>query len=195
MPDGKQRQPSADLCEAALWYLRSKAKYLPTEEMQEFSSWLRRSPENASALLLIATRDHRRAYRQSATNRFKQALVCVLRRDRVQSRAEHRSLARRYFDHVKRKYLLPKIGLLAVAACGVAGWMFLDDVRSLQIAAVAFVGLVLLMIKEAVIGLRVVSGYFGSTESEVRELIKFIAAAPDRGATEEDSALTKSALE
>jgi hypothetical protein len=178
MPDGKQRQPRADLSEAALWYLRSKAKHLPTEEIQEFASWLRRSPENASALLSIATRDHQRHFRRRATITFKQALMHVLRMDRANSHAhtQHRTLSYRYFDHVKRKYFLPKLALLAVCACGVAGWIFLQDVRLLKIAIVAFVGFLLLMIREAVIGFRVVSGYFGSTESEVRDFVKFITA-------------------
>src|SRR5687767_15999921 len=59
MPEGKQQPPKADLHEAVLWYLRSKAKHLPTEEMHEFVSWLRRSPANASALLRIAEEDRR----------------------------------------------------------------------------------------------------------------------------------------
>jgi hypothetical protein len=174
MPDGKQRQPNV---EAALWYLRSKARSLPTQEVREFASWLRRSPENASALLSIATRAHR-GHRERATSRFKRALACMLGLDRPKSlaQADHRTLSRRYFDHVKRKYLLPKLGLLVVALCGLAGWMFLDDTRALKIASVALVGLSLLMIKEAVIGFRVMSGYFGSTESEVRDFVKFITA-------------------
>jgi ferric-dicitrate binding protein FerR (iron transport regulator) len=179
MPDGKQRHSNADVSEAALWYVRSKAKYLPTDEVRQFASWLRRSPENASALLAIATRDRQRLSGQNATHRLKQALVCVLRKDRAksQARVEHRALAYRYFDHVKRKYLFPKLGLLAVALCGVAGWMLVDDVRSLKIAAAAFAGFVLLKIKEAVIGFRIVSGYFGTNETEARDLIKFIQAS------------------
>jgi ferric-dicitrate binding protein FerR (iron transport regulator) len=178
MPGGKQRQSNADLSEAALWYVRSKAKYLPTDEIRELASWLRRSPENASALLAIATRDHQRISGQSATHRLKQAVACVLRGARAKSQAaEHRALAHRYFDHVKRKYLLPKRGLCVIATVGLAAWMFLDDVRSLQIAAAAFAGFLLLKVKEAVIGFRIVSGYFGTTETEARDLIEFIQAS------------------
>lgn len=196
MPDGKQRQPDADLSEAALWYLRSKAKYLQTEEIREFASWLRRSPQNASALLSIATRDHQRFARQSATNRFKQALLRVVRTDRAQSRTEDRSLSYRYFYHLKRKYLFPKLGLLAVVVCGGIGWMFLDDGRSAKIAAAGGVGLLLLKIKETVVGFRVVSGYFGSKGSEVRDLLKFISAHyADHADPKEGSALGKSALD
>lgn len=196
MPDGKQRQPTADVSEAALWYLRSKAKYLQTEEIREFASWLRSSPENASTLLSIATRDHQRLARQSVTNRLRQAFLRALRTDRAQSRSDDRSLSYRYFDHLKRKYLLPKLGLFAVVACGGASWMFLDDARSAKIAAVALAGLLLLKIKETVVGFRVVSGYFGSTQSEVRDLLKFISARYDDHTDQKGGgALTKSALD
>jgi hypothetical protein len=174
MPDGKQRQPAADLSEAALWYVRSKAKYLPTQEIHEFSNWLRRSPQNASAWTSIATRDKHRFARGSATNRFKQALLLGI--DRGESQTEHRGLSHRYLDHLKRKYLWPKLGLFAVAGCGLAGGLFLDDARSMKIAAAALVGLVLLKVKEIVVGFRIVSGYFGSTESEVRDFLQFITA-------------------
>src|SRR5688572_24896342 len=75
MPDGKERQPAVDISEAALWFLRSKAKYLQADEMQEFSSWLRRSPENAAALLTLAKMDRRVVPRRHSTSRFKQALT------------------------------------------------------------------------------------------------------------------------
>jgi ferric-dicitrate binding protein FerR (iron transport regulator) len=193
MPDGKQRQPNADLSEAALWYVRSKAKYLPTQEIHEFSSWLRRSPQNASAWLSIATRDHQRFAGISASNRLKQALLRVLR---TKPCTERSSLSHRYLDHLKRKYLLPKVGLFAVTVCGVARWMFLDDGRSLKIAAAAFAGFALLKVKETVVSFRIVSGYFGSTESEVRDFLKFITAHfGDHADPKDESALTKSALD
>jgi ferric-dicitrate binding protein FerR (iron transport regulator) len=196
MPDGKQRHPAADLSEAALWYVRSKAKYLPTEEIHELSSWLRRSPQNSSAWMSIATRDRQRFSRGSATTRFAQALRHVFGADRAKSRNEHRSLSHRYFYHLKRKYLFPKLGLFAVTVCGLAAWVFVDDMRSMKIAAAAFVGLALLKVQEIVIGFRVVSGYFGSTESEVRHFIKFITAHyGDHAGQKEESALTKSALD
>jgi len=177
-PDGKQRHPTIDLSEAALWYLRSKAKRLPTEELQEFASWLRRSPENASALLSLATRAHGRNPRPRSTNRFKQALARVLRMDGADksASAEHRALSLSYLNHVKQKHLLPKMGLLAVALFGVAAWMFLHDARLLKIAAASLACLLLLMIREAVIRFRVTNGYFASTESEVRDFVKFISS-------------------
>ena len=87
-----------------------------------------------------------------------------------------RTLSLSYLKHVKRRHLLPKIGLLAVALCGRAGWMFLQDVRPLKIAAVCGVCFLLLLVREAVIGFRVMKGFFGSTESEVRDFVKFIAS-------------------
>lgn len=196
MPDGKQRQPNADLSEAALWYVRSKAKYLPTEEIHEFSSWLRRSPQNASAWLAIATRDHQRISRVSARSRLKQALLRVLGTDRVKSHTERSSLSHRYLDHLKRKYLFAKLGLIAVALYGLGGWMFLEDVRSAKIGAAALVGFLLLKVKQIVVGFRVVSGYFGSTESEVRDFLKYITAHyGDHTDQKGDSALSKSALD
>lgn len=144
--------------------------------MQEFASWVRRSPENASALLSLATKAYPRNSRRHSTSTFKQALMHVLRMDRAKSQpsTERRALSYRYLDHVKRKYFIPKFALLAVTVAGVAGWMFLQDVRPLKVAAVAFACFLLLTIREAVIGFRVVSGYFGSTESEVRDFVKFI---------------------
>lgn len=196
MLDGKQRLPNADLSEAALWYVRSKAKYLPTEEIHEFSSWLRRSPHNASAWLSIATRDHQRISRVSARSRFKQALVRVLGTNRAKSQTERSSLSHRYLEHLKRKYLSAKLGLIAVAACGLGGWMFLEDVRSAKIGAAALVGFLLLKLKEIVVGFRVVSGYFGSTESEVRDFLQYITAHyGDRTGQKEESAPPKSALD
>lgn len=196
MPDGKQRHPNADLSEAALWYVRSKAKDLPTQEIHEFSSWLRRSPQNASAWLSIATRDRQRISGVSARSRLKQALLRVLGTDRGKSQTGRNSLSHRYLDHLKRKYLFAKLGLIAVAMCGLGGWMFLDDVRSAKIAAAALVGFLLLKVKEVVVGFRVVSGYFGSTESEVREVLKYITARyGDDTGQKEESALTKSALD
>lgn len=178
MPDGKERQPAVDISEAALWFLRSKAKYLQADEMQEFSSWLRRSPENAAALLTLAKMDRRVVPRRRSTSRFKQALTGWLRWERAetQTTTKHRALSLSYLKHVRQKHFLPKIGLLAVAVCGVAGWMFLGDVRPLKIAVVSFVCFLLLMVREAVIGFRVMNGYFGSTESEVRDFVEFIAA-------------------
>lgn len=177
MPEGKQRQPNADLYEAALWYLRSKAKDLPTEEMQEFASWLRRSPENASALLRIAEVEgcvipHRRA------GRVKQILARALGLEIAISQAmsKHRALSLSYYKHVRQKSRYPKIGLLVVALCGVGAWMFLGDTRPAKIAAVAIACFVLLMIREAVVRFRVEQGYFGSTESEVRDFVRYVVA-------------------
>ena len=97
MPDGKQRQPDVDLSEAVIWYMRSKAKHLPVEEMHEFESWLQRSPENATVLLTLAEREHRVTARRRSASRLRRVPA----------------------------YLLAKIGLLAAALCAVAGWMFL----------------------------------------------------------------------
>lgn len=161
MPDGNRRQPDAD-SEAVIWYMRSKAKHLPAEEMRDFESWLRRSPENAAALLAIAERDHR-----------------VTPRVASQVSRKGSSISHEYLKHLKKQYFWPKMGLLAATLCAVAGWLFLQDMRLLKLAAVAFGCLVLLMIREVVIGLRVANGYFGTTESEVRDFIQFITAHCD----------------
>jgi hypothetical protein len=161
MPESKQPEPNADLYEAALWYLRSKAKNLATDEVQEFASWLQRSPENASALLRIAEAEGYCIPRGP--------IVRPLRLDRSDTwqSAKHRALSQSYYKHVKQQSLYPKIGLFVVALCGVAGWMFLDDVRLLRIAVVAFA---------CVVGFRVGSGYFDNSESEVRDFVNFIVA-------------------
>lgn len=182
MPDGKQRRPEADLSEAIIWYMRSKAKHLPAEEMREFESWLHGSPENAAALLTLAEREHHITARRRSTSKLTQARARLLLMDRPGSQisTEHSAISHDYFRHLKRKYLLPKIGLLAATVCGVAGWMFLLDTRLLKVAAVAFGCFLLVMIREAVVGYRVANGYFGTTESEVRDFIKFITAHRDR---------------
>jgi len=161
MPESKQQQPTADVCEATLWYLRSKAKRLPKAEVHEFARWLRRSPENASALLQIA------AVERSAAPSDRVAPLGL---------PERRALSLIYYKHVKRQYLYPKFGLLTIALGGVAGWMFLDDLAPLKIAAVAVLCFVLMLAREAVLRYRVERGYFGGTESEVRDFVKFIAA-------------------
>jgi hypothetical protein len=167
MPEGKLPQPKAEVCEAALWYVRWAGRHPPTEEMHEFRSWLRRSPENVAAVLQLATMD-----RQAIPQRM---LDRVLRLDPAGPLASSkRALSLTYYKHIKRQYLYPKIGLLTVAVGGVAGWMFLDDVRPLKIAAVAVVCFLLLLVREAVLRFRVENGYFGGTESEVRDFVKFI---------------------
>lgn len=177
--DGKQRHSNADLPEAALWYLRSKSKYLSRDEMRELASWLRRSPENASALLAIAAGEHRQSSRHGAFGTIKQMLMCAWQVNNTNSKeyTEHRTLSYRYLDHIKRKYLFPRWGLIALALCGLAAWMSSQDVRALKIAVVAFAGCLLLTIRQGLIRLRVASGDFGSTESEARELIKFVIAS------------------
>lgn len=177
MPEGKQRPPNA-LHEAAIWYLRSMAKQLSLSERNEFASWLRDSPENVSSFFLVRTVVRRVVPRRRSTSRLKKALTRVLRLDRAGTVAysRHRTLSLSYYKHVQQQSLYPKIGLLAVAVCGGASWMFLHDARSLKIAAVAFVCFGLLMLREAVIGFRVANGYFGNTESEVRDFVKFIMA-------------------
>lgn len=179
MPEGKQQPPKADLHEAVLWYLRSKAQHLPTEEMHEFVSWLRRSPANAAALLRIAEEDRRVVPRRQG--RYTRVLRRVLRRGRAESSgsAKRRALSLSYYNHVRRQSLYPKIGLLVVTLCGVCGWMFLDDVRPAKIAAVAFGCFLLMMIREFVLRLRIEKGYFGGTESEVRDFVAFITACRD----------------
>jgi hypothetical protein len=181
MPEGKQQPPKADLHEAVLWYLRSKAKQLPTEEMHEFVSWLRRSPANASALLRIAEEDRRVVPRRHWMGRFNRALGRVLRRGRADSSesSKHRALSLSYYKHVRRQSLYPKIGLLFVTLSGVSGWMFLDDVRPLKIGAVALACFLLMLVREFVLRLRIEKGYFGGTESEVREFVAFIRACRD----------------
>src|SRR5687768_14224696 len=87
IPDGKQRQPDADLSEAMIWYMRSKAKHLPAEEMREFERWLHRAPENASALLSIAERDHHVISRRRSTNRLNRARARLQDLKRAASRA------------------------------------------------------------------------------------------------------------
>jgi len=177
IPEGKQRQSNADLYEAALWYLRSKAKDLPTEEMQEFASWLQRSPENASALLRIAEVEGCVIPRRRA-GRFKQIVARALGLElaHTQTTSKHRALSLSYYKHMRQKSQYPKIGLLLVALCGVGTWMFLGDARPAKIAVVAFACFALLMIREAVVRFRVEHGYFGNTESEVRDFVKYIVA-------------------
>lgn len=157
MPDGKRRQPDAD-SEAMIWYMRSKAKHLPAEEMREFERWLHGAPENASALLAIAERDRRVISRVPSAD------------------SKQQSISYEYLRHLKKQYFLPKMGLLAATLCGVAGWIFLQDLRLLKLAAVSFGCFALLIIREFVVGFRIASGYFGSTESEVRDFIQFITA-------------------
>jgi hypothetical protein len=161
MPESKQQQPTADVCEATLWYLRSKAKHLPKAEVHEFARWLRRSPENASALLQIA------AIERSAGPFDRAAPLGI---------PERRALSLIYYKHVKRQYLYPKFGLLTIALGSVAAWMFLQDPRPLKIALVAVACFVLMLVRERVLRYRVKHGYFGGTESEVRDFVKFIAA-------------------
>lgn len=152
MPEGKQRQPNAEVCEAALWYLRSKAKELSPDEMREFWRWVQGSPKNLATLLQFADIDPRVIPRIELTH----------------------ALSLTYYKHVKRQTLYPKIGLIAVALCGVACWMFLDDLRPLKIAAVAVACFLLMLVREAVLRFRVENGYFGGTESEVRDFLEFI---------------------
>ena len=140
--------------------MRSKAKHLPAEEMREFENWLHCSPENASALLAIAETDRR-------VDRPSQAV------------RQHSSISHEYLRHLKKQYFLPKMGLFAAALCGVVGWILLQDMRLLKLAAVAFGCFVLLMIREIVVGFRVTNGYFGTTESEVRDFIQFITTHRD----------------
>jgi hypothetical protein len=185
MPDGKQRQPDADLSEAALWYLRSKAKHLPSEERDEFAKWMRHSPENIAAILSIATMDRHGVPRWREAGRVKQLLMLIamrmlrLRRAESHESTKHRAISHSYFKHLKRKYFWPKLGLLAATLCSVAGWICFEDVRPLKLAAVAFGCLLLLVIREAVVGFRVTKGYFGTTESEVRDFVKFIRTHPE----------------
>lgn len=161
--------------------MRSKAKHLPAEEMREFESWLRRSPENASALLSIAARDRHGKSRHRSTNRLKRVLRQVLRQDSRASEAsaERGAISKDYFKHLRKKYLLPKIALLATALCGVAGYLFLQDDRLLQVSGIAFGCFSLLWIREVVVGLRIKHGYFGSTESEVRDFVTYISRYRD----------------
>ena len=175
MPEGKQQRPNA-LHEAAIWYLRSMAKQLSKSERDEFASWLRSSPENVSAYFLTRAVVRRAIPRQRSRSKLKQVLARVLPLDRPGTFASlrQRALSLGYYKHVKQQSLYPKIGLLAVALCGVCAWMFLQDVRPLKIAAIAFTCFLLLRAREVVIGFRVANGYFGSTESEVREFVKFI---------------------
>lgn len=154
MPEGKQRQPNA-LHEAAIWYLRSMAKHLSSNEREELASWLRQSPEHASAFFLIRR---------------------VVQRAKPRRATKHRALSLIYYKHVKQRSLYPKIGLLAIAVCGAAAWMFLDDARPLKIGVFAFACFLALVLRDVVVGFRVANGYFGSTESEVRDFIKFITA-------------------
>lgn len=153
MPEGKQRPPNA-LHEAAIWYLRSMAKHLPSSERDELASWLRQSPEHASAFYLISR---------------------VVRRARPRRASAHHTLSQSYYKHVKRQYLYPKIGLLAIALCGVAGGMFLGEARLWQVGAFAFACWGALKLREWVVSYRIEKGYFGSMESEVRDFIEFIA--------------------
>jgi hypothetical protein len=167
MPEGKQRWPEAEVYEAALWYVRWTGKNLSMDEMHDFTSWLRRSPENAAALLQLAALDHRVIPRRMFER------VRMDRADPLRS-VKHRALSLTYYNHIKRQYLYPKVGLLTVTVCGVAAWMFLHDVRALKVAAVAATCFLLMILRETVLRFRVENGYFGGTESEVRDFVKFI---------------------
>jgi len=164
-----------------IWYMRSKAKHLPAAEMQEFERWLHRSPENASALLTIAERDHHASPRRRSTTRLKRARARLMHLNRVASQAttKHSAISQDYFRHLKRRYFWPKLGLLTATACSAAGWLIYQDSRLLKIGTVAFVCFLLLTIREAVVGFRVANGYFGTTESEVRDFISFIGSHRD----------------
>lgn len=178
IPDGKQKQPDADLSEAMIWYMRSKAKRLAAAEMREFESWLHRAPENASALLTIAEREHHATSHRRSTSRLNRARVRIERLNRVASQASTKlgAISQDYLRHLKKRYFWPKLGLLTATACSAAGWLIYQDTRLLKIGTVAFVCFLLLTIREAVVGFRIANGYFGTTESEVRDFISFVGA-------------------
>ncbi len=177
MPEGKQQRPNA-LHEAVLWYLRSAGKSLSASEQDELESWLRRSPENVSAFFLTRAVVRRTIRHRRSKGRIERILARVLHLDGSATFAslKQRALSSSYYTHVNQQSVFPKIGLNGMALCGVVTWLFLDDVRPLKMAAVAFACFVLLKAREAVIGFRVAQGYFGSTESEVRDFVKFIVA-------------------
>ena len=150
--EGKQHQPSA-LHEATIWYLRSMAKHLSTGERDELATWLRQSPEHASAFFLIRS---------------------VVSRAGPRPSTKRSALSHSYCKHVKQQSLYLKIALIVIAMCGVAGSMLLQDTRPLKIGAFAAGCFLLLVLRDAVVGFRVANGYFGSTKSEVRDFIKFI---------------------
>ena len=174
MPERKQHPPDAAINEAVLWLLRSR--HLSIGERRELARWLRRSPGNVSALLLLTAVLRRPVIHRRPANWFERALTWLLPAPRVDVRSCSRqyALSLSYLEHVRKRYFRPKIALLCVAVFGVACWWVLDDLRPLNVALVAFAGFLLLIAREVVVGYRIVHGYFGNTESEVREFVKFI---------------------
>jgi hypothetical protein len=152
--------------EAAYWYLRSIDEKLSLAEKREFVCWLRRSPANISELLQIskfATRNDRVVFRFLRT-----------RPDAQHGRSRKLALSLTYFSHLKRQHLYSKLMLLSVALCTIVVGFIVESTRSLSLAGISLACFALLSIKELLVGYRVSKGFFGSTESEARDLVQFI---------------------
>jgi hypothetical protein len=169
--------------EAVYWYVRATQGDLSLADSRKLMYWLRRSPENISEMLRISD--------------VSRSLCKVLdihavhfgparRHDRITSRflrlrseARHRNsrkiaLSLTYFSHLRRQHVYSKLTLLSVALCAVGLGLILENTQSLSLAGISLASLALLIIKEFVVGYRVSKGFFGSTESEARDLVQFI---------------------
>lgn len=90
-----------------------------------------------------------------------------------------RTLSECYLDDVKRRSRYPKILLLSFAALAAGTSLIMKDLRYLGPAGMSVTFFLLMVLREAVLTVRVRRGFFGSVESEVRDLIRFIVENAD----------------
>lgn len=94
--------------------------------------------------------------------------------DRGYTRTKDLAVSLTYLWYLREKGTRVKLALLFAATSFLIASLWFENAGLVQVAAVLVAYAAFLAIKEAVVEYRVSNGLFGGTESEVRDLIKFI---------------------
>jgi hypothetical protein len=161
--------------EAAFWYfLLTDAQPLSMADRREFVRWMRRSPENVAELVRVLGLESKLSRRRFVVDELRSQLGGG-GTDAVLRNSDELYLSRDFLRDLKKQHSRSKIALIAVGAVALVWGIVSHDVQRLSIAGISFACLILLILREVVVDYRVSKGFFGTTESEARDLIQFIA--------------------
>ncbi len=94
----------------------------------------------------------------------------------VRSRAREIAISLTYLNHIRRESASTKVALAVVGTLCATTHLRYQDLMLLPIAVACIVMLSLILLKEMVVEYRVRNGYFGTTRSEVKDLLTFMIA-------------------
>lgn len=172
--------------EAATWLLKTRSNDLTDADRASFAAWLKSSSRNVAAIIAIMAIENDlrsrilKRPRVSRPNiiefdfRARQVADPKEDHDRTIARTMARlALSSTYLEKLRKKNRPAKLLLSGISVIiSIATVLGSPTAQHAMILSVGF--LVILVLKELVVGYRISHGLFGNTASEARELLRFL---------------------